>query len=67
MLLRIFQITNAIFFKPYLFVFHIRVFIVCYHLYFEEKLVMYQVTFFDFPFVVTRVTLRLDSNKNHTM
>ena len=44
-----------------------KVFIVFYRLYFEEKLVMYQVTFLDFPFAVTRVTLRLDSNKNHTM
>ena len=67
MLLRTFQITNAIFFKPYLFVFHTTVFIVCYYLYFEEKLVMYQVTFLDFPFAVTQVMLRLDSNKNHTM
>ena len=45
------------FFKPYLFVSHTRVFFVCYHLYFEEKLVMYQVMFLFFPFAVTRVTL----------
>ena len=53
------------FLKPYLFVFHTRVFIVCYDLYFKEKLLMYQVRFLCFPFAVMRVTL-LDTNKNHT-